>query len=156
MIALQYPELIQEFLQIPWPDDCTGTVRRFHPKRVLLLEFPGDGEAFPVAFLAPDLFRLNFVPGFLAAVGLEFFNKHPPGKETIEPLAALPATPDSHAGGPVNQHHPAPFDQGFLDLVFRAADRLHACGQRTGLLIRHRKQRHTQVNHKSAIRAKWF
>jgi hypothetical protein len=74
------------------------------PKRVLLLEFPGDREAFPAAFLAPNLFHLNLVSGFLAAFGLKFFDKHPPGKETVEALAALPATPDPHAGGPVKQH----------------------------------------------------
>ena len=130
--------------------------RRFRPQRVLLLKFPGNGGAFPAALLAPDLFRLNFIPGFLAAPGLKFFDEHPPGEETVESLATLPATPDPHAGGPVNQHHPAPFDQGFLDLVFRAADRLHACDQRTDLLIRHRKQRHTQVNHKSAVTATRF
>ena len=146
---------MQELRQIPRPG-CAGIVRRFRPQRVLLLKFTCDGGAFPAAFLAPDLFRFNVIPGFLEAFSLEFFNKHAPGKETVETLAAVPATPDPHAGGPVNQRHCPPLDQGFVNLVFRAADRLHACGQRTGLLIRHRKQRHAQVNHKSAVTAKRF
>ena len=145
--------MIQEFVQTPWPV-CTGIVRRFRAKRVLPLEFRGDGGAFPAAFLAPDFFRLNFVPGFLPLPGLKFFDQHSPGKETVEALAALLAAPDPYAGGAVDQYHPAPFYQGLLDLIFRAADRLHACGQRAGLLLIQRKQRHAQLNHNAAVSAK--